>query len=120
MKELYGEGFATHTDPESCAGSRKGAGEALTGAHAGRAIEPRKLLLSGADAVTGSGRQHDPARDCECRIDPARSKNSGSRGVDGWGCMRGISMRENREVPCPPVADGATGRGGKAKVVIRR
>ena len=58
MKELYGEGLATHTDPESCAGSRKGTGEALTGAHAGRAIEPRKPLLPGADAVTVGGRQH--------------------------------------------------------------
>lgn len=44
MKELYGEGLATHADPESCAGSRKGSGEALTGAHAGRAIEPRNHL----------------------------------------------------------------------------
>jgi hypothetical protein len=35
MKESYGEGLATHTDPESCAASRKGWGEALTGAPAG-------------------------------------------------------------------------------------
>jgi hypothetical protein len=117
---LYGEGLATHTDPESCAGSRKGAGEALTGAHAGRAIEPRKHLLLGADAVIASGRQHDPAQECEHGIGLARSKNSGSREGDGRGCMRGISMRENREVPCSPVADGATGRGGKAKAVTHR
>lgn len=65
MKELYGEGVATHTDPESCAGSHQGAGEALTGAHAGRAIEPRKQQLLGADAVTVGGRQHEPTRDCE-------------------------------------------------------
>lgn len=32
MKEIYGEGLATHTDPESCAGSHQGTGEALTGA----------------------------------------------------------------------------------------
>ena len=41
MKELYIEGVAIHDDPESCVGVREGAGEALTGAHAGRAIEPR-------------------------------------------------------------------------------
>ena len=29
MKELYGEGLATHTGPESCAGSHKGSGEAF-------------------------------------------------------------------------------------------
>jgi hypothetical protein len=53
MKELYVEGLATHDDPESCVGPREGAGEALTGAHAGRAIEPRKHQVLGADAVTG-------------------------------------------------------------------
>jgi hypothetical protein len=44
MKELYIEGVATHDDPESCVGARKGSGEALTGAHVGRAIEPRCVL----------------------------------------------------------------------------
>jgi hypothetical protein len=59
MKELYGEGLATHADPESCVGSRKGAGEALTGAHAGGAIELRKhqsrvpTLLQHAEGNTG-------------------------------------------------------------------
>ena len=41
MEELYAEGVATHGGPESCAGVRKGGGEALTGVRAGRAIEPR-------------------------------------------------------------------------------
>ena len=50
MKELYIEGVAIHDDPESCADVRKGVGEALTGAHVGRAIEPRKNLVRGADA----------------------------------------------------------------------
>ena len=103
MKELYGEGSATHTDPESCAGSHQGAGEALTGAHAGRAIEPRKHLLLGADAVSFGGRRDDPAQYCEHGIGLARSKNSGARGTMEGGCMRGISMRENREIPWPPV-----------------
>lgn len=41
MKEPYRKGLANHPDPESCAGDRKVAGEALTGAHAGSAIEFR-------------------------------------------------------------------------------
>ncbi len=41
MKELYAEGVAIHGGPESCVGAREGAGEALTGARVGRAIEPR-------------------------------------------------------------------------------
>src|SRR5512140_138026 len=35
------EGVAIRDGPESCAGTREGAGEALTGVRAGRAIEPR-------------------------------------------------------------------------------
>lgn len=34
-------------------------------------------------------------------------------------CMRGISMRENREIPRSPARrDGGAGRAGKAKAVI--
>ena len=111
MKELYIEGVATHDDPESCADSRKGTGEALTGAYAGRAIEPRKQQIPGADAVTVCGRQHDAERKRELRVDLARSKNLS---------MRRVSRRENREIPRPPEADGVSGRGGKVKAVIRR
>ena len=41
MKTPNIEGLATHDGPESCVGVREGAGEALTGVRAGRAIEPR-------------------------------------------------------------------------------
>jgi hypothetical protein len=44
MEELYAEGLATHGDPESCVDDPRGRGEALTGARAGRAIEPRNQL----------------------------------------------------------------------------
>jgi RNA-directed DNA polymerase len=47
MKELYVEGLASHDGPESCAGVREGAGEALTGVRAGGAIEPRNVSKSG-------------------------------------------------------------------------
>jgi hypothetical protein len=36
MKESYGKDRASHPDPKSCVGKRKGVGEALTGAHAGQ------------------------------------------------------------------------------------
>lgn len=110
MKELYVEGIANHDDPESCACSREGTGEALTGAHAGRAIEPRKHQIPGADAVTVRGRQHGSEQEREHGPDPARSKNSS---------MCGISMRENREIRWSPAAGGA-GRDGKAEAVIHR
>jgi hypothetical protein len=94
MEELYAEGLATHGDPESCVDDPRGRGEALTGARAGRAIEPRNHRVRGADAVYESGRQHRQQRYRELLAGPARSENQG---------MYGTFMRENREVPCPPV-----------------
>ena len=94
MEELYVEGLATHGGPESCVDDPRGRGEALTGARAGRAIEPRNHRVRGADAVYESGRQHRQQRYRELLAGPARSENQG---------MYGTFMRENREVPCPPV-----------------
>jgi hypothetical protein len=79
----------------------------LTGVRAGWAIEPRNRL-SGADAVQTSGRQHRQRRYRELLEDSARSKNLG---------MYGAFMRENREVPRPPVALCAAGRLENTKVV---
>jgi len=93
MQEPYTEGVATHGDPESCVVTRKGGGEALTGARAGRAIEPRNQGNRGAQAVNyvegniGCGVIREP------QPGPARSENL---------CMYGTSMRENREIPPPP------------------
>ena len=94
MRELYVEGLATHDDPESCVDVCEGVGEALTGARAGWAIEPRNqgdrvptpLNRSEGNIAGGAIR--------ESSGDPARSENL---------CMYGISMRENREVPRLPV-----------------
>ena len=108
MEEPYIEGVAIHGGPESCVGVREGGGEALTGVRVGRAIEPRNQGGRGADAVARGGRQHRGGRYREPFADPARSKNL---------CMRGISMRENREIPCPPV-QVITGRA--AQGTLRR
>jgi RNA-directed DNA polymerase len=94
MRELYIEGVAIHGGPESCAVVREGGGEALTGVRAGWAIEPRNQGVRGADAVKDVGRQHRQPRYRELLAGPARSKNL---------CMYGISMCENREIPCSPV-----------------
>jgi hypothetical protein len=102
MRELYIGGVAIHGDPESCVGVCEGVGEALAGARVGWAIEPR--VSRGADAVEMVGRQHRWQRFRE-PADPARSKNL---------CMRGISMRENREVqgsPAQLITGGPRGEG---------
>ena len=79
--------------PSHASTSVRAAGEALTGVRAGRAIEPRNHGVRGADAVKRSGRPHRWRRYREPSADPARSENR---------CMHGVSMRENREIPCPP------------------
>ena len=51
MKESYGEGLASLTGSESCAGSRKATREALTGAQAARVWSREMYLNQSADAV---------------------------------------------------------------------
>ena len=104
MEESRTEGLASHGDLESCAGVRKGAGEALTEVHSGGVSSREIRCTQGADAVVLSGRQHTRARQGECTGDPARSETSGTSGP---------SMRENREIPCPLTGDGPRGRAGK-------
>jgi hypothetical protein len=94
MRTLYIEGLANHGGPESCVGDPRGRSEALTGVHAGWVIEPRNGLVRGADALAIGGRPHRGQRYRELLADPARSKSL---------CMRGVSGRENREIPWSPV-----------------
>jgi len=53
MEELHVEGLATHGGPQPCVDVPRGRGEALAGARAGRAIEPRNHL-SGAPTLLRS------------------------------------------------------------------
>jgi RNA-directed DNA polymerase len=111
MKEPYGEGVASHTDPESWRRGREGTPQALTGARAGR-------VLSREERNPGCRRRHGerkatPSQPPDARLcgDPARSETPGTFGT---------SLRENREIPRSPSAVGALGRVGKSKDVIRR
>lgn len=111
MKESYGEGVATHTDPESCGVVCKDRVEALTGARAGRVFSRERNFLRDADAVEVGGRPHRVHRYCEMPLGPARSETP---------CTYGRTSRGSREVPWSPAADGAAGRVGKSKDVRRR
>jgi hypothetical protein len=51
------EGVASHIGPESCAGSREGAGEALTGERAGQPLS-RESVNFGCRLVQNRGRQY--------------------------------------------------------------
>jgi hypothetical protein len=48
----HSEGLANHTDPESCAGIREEAGEALTGERIGQPSSRESLIVPDADVVT--------------------------------------------------------------------
>jgi len=101
MKEPHRKGVAIHPDPESCASSRKDAGEALTGAHAGWLLSSEILKFPGADVVLTRGRQHRGQPKLTRATNPAESKTPS---------MCGNSRRENRETPATPVA--GRGRAG--------
>ena len=51
MQVHHDEGVANHIDPESCAVSREGNGEALTGERTGQPLSRESTLIPGADVV---------------------------------------------------------------------
>ncbi len=112
MKELCIEGVATHDDPESCAGVRKGAGEALTGARAGRAIEPRNEVGPGRPRRWNDGRQHRPWR--YARV------TAGSRAVGEPEHVRNLRAREPGGPTTARSDDRRAGRSGKAEAASLR
>ena len=111
MKESYGEGLATHTDPESCGAVREDRVEALTGARAGRVFSRESTFLRDADAVRRSGKHHRAHRYREMRSGPARSETP---------CTYGNTSHENREILWSPAVAGTVGRVGKSTDGRRR
>ena len=111
MKEPYGEGLASHTDPESWRSGRKAALQALTGARAGRPSS-REITSSGRRRRS-KARKAIPLLPVDARRyeGPARSKNPSTLGT---------SLCENRESPWSPTENGAVGRVEKSEDAIRR
>src|SRR6478735_8579800 len=93
MEELYVEGVATHGGPESCVVVCEGGGEALTGARAGRAIEPRNVY-SGVPTLS-EWRKATPASG-----DIARRRRT-PRGQRTRACTEPSCARTGRSRACP-------------------
>ena len=110
MEEPYTEELATHGGPESCAAVREGGGEALTGARAGRDIEPRNMVFWGADAVGSGGRQHPRQRYARAAEGPCAVVDPGH--------VRNLHAREPGDPILARRGDRAAGRLGNAKAVI--
>jgi len=111
MRELHVEGLASHNDPESCANTCEGRGEALIGAHTGWALSPEiykprtptLFLYAEGEMLRRENRE----------------RNSGPAGSQ-TPCTCGTSQHGNREILGPPAEHGAAGRNGKAQAEIRR
>src|SRR5882762_10778451 len=101
MQESYRYGVAGQPGPESCAGSRKAAREALTGEHAGRVLSRESGRKSECRRCSNMRKATPANAKCEHPSGSARSKTPG---------MRGNFTRENREVPSTPDTQLCTGR----------
>jgi hypothetical protein len=73
VKVRHSEGVAIHTDPESCAGCREAASEALIGARTGEVLSGESNAVRGADAVVACRRQQARVRYREDISHPASS-----------------------------------------------
>jgi hypothetical protein len=103
MKKPYGEGLASHTDPESCVVSREAEHEALTGAHAGGVSSREITGNQDADAVYSAGRQHRWVRYREHPLD--------LRGQRPPTCMEPPRARTGRPYQHPTRSCERAGRG---------
>lgn len=105
MQEPHKKGLAIHLDPKSCAGGRKDAGEALTGAHTGQPLSS-EITSTGVPTLCYEGEGHMP--------DGGKREPGGNAAESQTLSMCGTSMRENRETPAIPSAGGGEGRPEKA------
>jgi RNA-directed DNA polymerase len=89
------EGVATRDGPESCAGTREGAGEALTGVRAGWAIEPRNHHFG----------VPTPSHEAEGHIagGASASRRGTPRGLRPCACTESSCARTGRSRARPPV-----------------
>ena len=74
VKVHHDEGVANHIDPESCAVTREGLGEALTGERIGQPSSRGRGIISGADAVLFAEGKTEGHVNRECPEDPAWSE----------------------------------------------
>jgi hypothetical protein len=100
-----GEGLAIHTDPESCAVTREGLCEALTGGRIGGVLSGVSYVVRGADAVVACRRQQGEVRHRKDLNHPASSLDPQH--------VRTPSVREPGDLH-PALGSRAQGRIGKA------
>ena len=105
MQVHHDEGVANRIDLESCANTREGIGEALTGERIGQPLSRESTLIPGADVVPVTEGNTD-GRD----IASAQTARRGRRHWHAWTPLRG-----NREISRPAVRQLPPVRIGKAR-----
>src|SRR6476660_4718479 len=109
MEELYVEGVGTHGGPESCVVVCEGGGEALTGARAGRATEPRNVLF-GVPTLSEWRKATSTAAISRGAVGPRVVKEPGH--------VRNLHAREPGDPAPARAVDRRVGRPGNAEAVI--
>jgi hypothetical protein len=111
MEELHVEGLATHGGPEPCVDVPRGRGEALVGARAGRAIEPRNESF-GVPTLS---------KERKATLSAALSRVvGGPRAVGEPGHVRNLHAREPGDPMLARPVDHWAGRSGNAEAVRLR
>ena len=95
MRESDIEDLANRDGPEPCVVVREGGGEASVGVRAGRAIEPRNLLVRGADAVLQA--------EGNIAGSAFASRRRAPRGRRTYACAESPDARTGRSYDHPPV-----------------
>lgn len=110
MQEPYAEGLASHSDRESCAGTCKGAREALTAACTGWVLSPEKLHRTERRHSFHSWKATSEVSLCEIPTSSAWSQTP---------YMYRNSMHGNRESPRSTMSDSDRVRIGNPQGEIR-
>ena len=105
MKEPHRKGIANRPDPESCAGSRKDAGEALTGARAGWVSSSEIMTISRVPTLSWYAEGHIAVGERSSRLRTRRSQRPQA-------CVETPGARTGRPQGCPLLVRGGPGREG--------
>ena len=109
MREPYGEGLATHTGPESCAGEPRGRRRSVDRGTSGLGIEPRKTQIE-APTLCDNGEGNTDG----CTLASSRTGLAWSETP----CTLGSSTHGNREISRPAVGVRPWERGVSIRSVM--
>ena len=103
MRVRYVEGVAIHSGPESCAVTREGVSEALTGVRTGQVLSRERSIIPGADMVTAMLSLVEPTG-ADCRKVPQNSREKPSFISEHLRCSESFLIYLTLGSPAPTAA----------------